>query len=190
MKQRFFTVKNGILISIKQAALSEKGVGVAGVNLSGKEREIVQGIRDLLARKVLDHPIFINRVVDLEENIDNQTYDAKMPPETALAEALIRLPLPIFWVSVHSFMATLMPFLSEDAKPFYYPALRLSEEESTKQAQYAHLRDVLGDFCFAQDAGLNAIRLPELMLQDSDSIFTLKVITGLPVLAQIDRDAV
>ncbi len=186
----FFVAKNGILVSMKQAALSEKGVGIAGVNLSGKERKIVQGVRDLLGRKVLDHPIFFSHVIDLEENIDNQTYDAKMPPEAALAEALIRLPLPIFWASVHAFMATLMPFLGEDAKAFYYPALRLSEEESTKQAQYSHLRDVLGGFCFARNAGSNVIRLPELTLQDSDSIVTLKVITGLPVLAQIDRDAV
>lgn len=186
----FFVAKNGILVSMKQAALSEKGVGIAGVNLSGKERKIVQGVRDLLGRKVLNNPILFNRVVDLEENIDNQTYDAKMPPEAALAEALIRLPLPIFWASVHAFMATLMPFLNEDAKAFYYPALRLSEEESTKQAQYSHLRDVLGDFCFARDASSNTIRLPELTLQDADSIATLKIITGLPVLAQIDRDAV
>ncbi len=186
----FFVVKNGVLVSMKQAALSEKGVGIAGVNLSGKERKIVQSVRDLLGRKVLSSPIFVNRVVDLEENIDDKTYAAKMPPESDLAEALIKLPLPIFWAGVHAFMATLMTFLGEDAKPFYYPALRLSEEESTKQAQYAHLRNILGDFCFARNTSSNAIRLPELTLQDADSITTLKAITGLPVLARIDRDAV
>ena len=37
-----FAYKKGVLLSAVQAAVSENGVGIAGINLSGKERALVQ----------------------------------------------------------------------------------------------------------------------------------------------------
>ena len=44
-----FAYKKGVLLSAVQAAVSENGVGIAGINLSGKERALVQTARQLAA---------------------------------------------------------------------------------------------------------------------------------------------
>lgn len=44
-----FAYKKGVLLSAVQAAVSENGVGIAGINLSGKERALVQTARQLTA---------------------------------------------------------------------------------------------------------------------------------------------
>lgn len=52
-----FAYKKGVLLSSVQAAVSENGVGIAGINLSGKERALVQTARQLTALDFLKNPI-------------------------------------------------------------------------------------------------------------------------------------
>lgn len=53
-----FAYKKGVLLSAVQAAVSENGVGIAGINLSGKERALVQTARQLTALDFLKNPFF------------------------------------------------------------------------------------------------------------------------------------
>lgn len=42
--------KKGILISLCQAALSERGISISGINISNMERKLLQNTRNLTAR--------------------------------------------------------------------------------------------------------------------------------------------
>ena len=83
-----------------------------------------------------------------------------------------------------------MPLLQEDAKPFFSPALRLSDNESAAELQYDALRNVLGGFAFGHSDGQCALRLLELTLQEKKDIATLEKVCGQPVLVRLDKEPV
>lgn len=87
-------------------------------------------------------------------------------------------------------LASLMPLLEDDAKPFFYPALRLSENETAAEMQRGLLRNVLGGFAFGRSDGQSAVRLLEISLQEKKDIQTLEKVNGLPVLANLDSEPV
>ena len=64
-----FLYKKGIFLSLSQAAVSENGIGIAGINMSGKERSMVQQFRQLTARKFLKDPIYIDRTSRWNEQL-------------------------------------------------------------------------------------------------------------------------
>ena len=55
-------------------------------------------------------------------------------PRAALRET----PIAIVWAMHAAVLASLMPLLEEDAKPFFYPALRLSDNESAAELHTTH----------------------------------------------------
>ena len=87
-------------------------------------------------------------------------------------------------------LASLMPLLEDDAKPFFYPALRLSENETVAESQRDLLRNVLGGFAFGRSDGQSAVRLLEISLQEKKDIQTLEKVNGLPVVVHLDSEPV
>lgn len=67
-----FAYKKGVLLSAVQAAVSENGVGIAGINLSGKERALVQTARQLTALDFLKNPIFCRPYVHMARSAQMQ----------------------------------------------------------------------------------------------------------------------
>ena len=67
-----FAYKKGVLLSAVQAAVSENGVGISGINLSGKERALVQTARQLTALDFLKNPIFCRPYVHMARSAQMQ----------------------------------------------------------------------------------------------------------------------
>lgn len=107
-------------------------------------------------------------------------------PRAALRET----PIAIVWAMHAAVLASLMPLLEEDAKPFFYPALRLSDNEAAAELQYDMLRNVLGSFAFGRNHDQNTLRLLELTLQEKKDIQTLEKVNGLPVVVHLDSEPV
>lgn len=185
-----FCHKKGIFISAVQAAVSEKGVGIAGINLSGKEHGLVQCVRQLTARDFLKHPIYLDRMSDWRGQLEDNTYWMTAPSAEQVAAAIQTTPMAVVCAIFTAEMAALMPLLQEDAKPFFYLALRLSENESVAQMQYEMLRNILGGFCFGRSDRQCALRLLEISLQEKKDIVTLEKVVGQPVLVRIDKEPV
>lgn len=185
-----FLYKKGIFLSLSQAAASENGIGIAGINMSGKERGMVQRSRQLTARKFLKKPIYIDRTSRWNEQLACNTRACIVPPTEQIAAAIRETPTAVIWAILMSLLATVMPLLQEDAKPFFYPALRLSDNESAAELQYDALRNVLGGFAFGHSDGQCALRLLELTLQEKKDIATLEKVCGQPVLVRLDKEPV
>ena len=185
-----FAYKKGVLLSAVQAAVSENGVGIAGINLSGKERALVQAARQLTALDFLKNPIYIDRMSQWQNQLRCNTRFLVPPSVEQVAAALRETPIAIVWAMHAAVLASLMPLLEEDAKPFFYPALRLSEDEAVAEMQHDLLRDVLGSFTFGRSDGQSAIRLLEITLQEKKDLRTLEQVNGLPVLVNLDSEPV
>ena len=104
--------------------------------------------------------------------------------------ALRETPIAVVWAMHTAVLASLMPLLEDDAKPFFYPALRLSENETAAQMQRDLLRNVLSGFTFGRSDGQSAVRLLEISLQEKKDIQTLEQVNGLPVLVNLDSEPV
>ena len=185
-----FVYKKGILLSAVQAAVSENGVGIAGINLSGKERALVQTARQLTALDFLKNPIFVDRMSTWRDQLRCNTRFLVPPSVEQVAAALRETPTAIVWAMHAAVLASLMPLLEDDAKPFFYPALRLSENETVAEMQRDLLRNVLGGFAFGRSDGQSAVRLLEISLQEKKDIQTLEKVNGLPVLVNLDSEPV
>lgn len=183
-----FAYKKGIFLSAVQAAVSENGVGIAGINLSGKERALVQTARQLTALDFLKNPIYIDRMSQWRTQLSSNTQFLMPPSVEQVVAALRETPTAIVWAMHTAVLASLMPLLEEDAKPFFYPALRLSENETAAEMQRNLLRNVLGGFAFGRSDGQSAVRLLEISLQEKKDIQTLEKVNGLPVLANLDSE--
>lgn len=185
-----FAYKKGVLLSAVQAAVSENGVGIAGINLSGKERALVQTARQLTALDFLKTPIYIDRMSTWRDQLRCNTRFLVPPSVDQVAAALRETPTAIVWAMHTAVLASLMPLLEDDAKPFFYPALRLSENETAAQMQRDLLRNVLSGFTFGRSDGQSAVRLLEISLQEKKDIQTLEKVNGLPVLVNLDSEPV
>ncbi len=185
-----FLYAKGILLSLKQSALSESGVGYSGINLSKKERKLVQMVRDMVGRSVLKHPVFINKSVNVVKNIDANIQNRYRLDEGIISEAIDAISTPVLFGILNCVLASLMPLLEESAKPFFFPAIRLSEDENVSLLQYTELRNVLGGFTYGRDPSISSVRIPEIAIQDEASYTTLKKVVGLPVIARVDKDAI
>ena len=185
-----FAYKKGILLSAVQAAVSENGVGIAGINLSGKERAPVQTARQLTALDFLKNPICLDRMSEWRDQLRTNTRFLMPPSVEQVVAALRETPSAIVWAMHTAVLASLMPLLEEDAKPFFYPALRLSENETAAEMQRNLLRNVLGGFTFGRSDGQSAVRLLEISLQEKKDIQTLEKVNGLPVLVNLDSEPV
>lgn len=185
-----FAYKKGVLLSAVQAAVSENGVGIAGINLSGKERALVQTARQLTALDFLKNPIYIDRMSQWRTQLSSNTQFLMPPSVEQVVAALRETPTAIVWAIHTAVLASLMPLLEEDAKPFFYPALRLSENETAAEMQRNLLRNVLGGFTFGRSDGQSAVRLLEITLQEKKDIQTLEKVNGLPVLVNLDSEPV
>lgn len=185
-----FAYKKGILLSAVQAAVSENGVGIAGINLSGKERALVQTARQLTALDFLKNPIYVDRMSTWRDQLRCNTRFLVPPSVEQVAAALRETPIAVVWVMLTAVLTSLMPLLEDDAKPFFYPALRLSENEAAAEMQRNLLRDVLGGFTFGRSDGQSAVRLLEITLQEKKDIQTLEKVNGLPVLVNLDSEPV
>lgn len=114
-----------------------------------------------------------------------------VPPSVEQVTAALReTPIAIVWAMHAAVLASLMPLLEEDAKPFFYPALRLSDNESAAELQYDMLRNVLGSFAFGRNHDQNTLRLLELTLQEKKDITTLEKVCDQPVLVRLDKEPV
>lgn len=185
-----FLYKKGIFLSLSQAAVSENGIGISGINMSGKERSMVQRFRQLTARKFLKDPIYIDRTSRWNEQLTCNTRACIVPPTEQITAALRETPIAVVWAMHAAVLASLMPLLEDDAKPFFYPALRLSENETAAELQRGLLRNVLGGFAFGRSDGQSAVRLLEISLQEKKDIQTLEKVNGLPVLVNLDSEPV
>lgn len=185
-----FAYKKGVLLSAVQAAVSENGVGIAGINLSGKERALVQTARQLAALDFLKNPIYVDRMSQWRDQLSSNTRFLVPPSMEQVTAALRETPIAVVWAMHTAVLASLMPLLEDDAKPFFYPALRLSENETAAEMQRNLLRDVLGGFTFGRSDGQSAVRLLEIRLQEKKDIQTLEKVNGLPVLANLDSEPV
>lgn len=175
-----------LLFSIQQVQAST----FAGINLSDKEFQLVQKFLHLTGQHIWQYSIVIDRRSQARINLTQATTWLSAPPADQLAHAIDALPLPHLFGALHAVLATLTPMLEEDAKPCYFPALRLSEDNGVRETQLEELRRTLGGLAFARDRSGCGPLLPELVLQDTDSIRTLELVKGMPVLAQVDRDSV
>lgn len=185
-----FAYKKGVLLSAAQAAVSENGVGIAGINLSGKERALVQTARQLTALDFLKNPIFVDRMSTWRDQLRCNTRFLVPPSVEQVAAALRETPIAVVWAMHTAVLASLMPLLEDDAKPFFYPTLRLSENETAAEMQRDLLRNVLGGFTFGRSDGQSAVRLLEISLQEKKDIQTLEKVNGLPVLVNLDSEPV
>lgn len=183
-----FYYKNGILISLCQAALSERGISICGINISNVERKLLQYTRNLTARALLERPIYFDRTINFSQNIRENTCFAISPNPDAVSSAVSALPFPIFLGILTSCLASIMPYLDESAKPFFFPSLVLAENVKVAQMQYDSLRRCLGGFSFARDETVDSTLLAEVTLQDLSGIETLQRVAGLPVLVKITKD--
>ena len=75
-------------------------------------------------------------------------------------------------------------------KPFFYPALRLSENETAAEMQRGCSRNVLGGFAFSRSDGQSAVRLLEISLQEKKGHPDLGEVNGLPVVVHLDSEPV
>lgn len=175
-----------LLLSVQQVQADT----FAGINLSDKECQLVQKFLHLTGQRIWRHSIVIDRRSQARINLTQATTWLSTPPADQLAHAIDALPLPHLFGTLHAVLATLMPMLEEDAKPCFFPALRLSEDDGVRETQLEELRRTLGGLAFARDRSGCGPLLPELVLQDTDSIRTLEQVKGLPVLAVVDRDPV
>lgn len=114
-----FAYKKGVLLSAVQAAVSENGVGIAGINLSGKERALVQTARQLTALDFLKNPIYIDRMSQWRTQLSSNTQFLMPPSVEQVVAALRETPTAIVWAIHTAVLASLMPLLEEDAKPFF-----------------------------------------------------------------------
>ena len=185
-----FAYKKGVLLSAVQAAVSENGVGIAGINLSGKERALVQTARQLTALDFLKNPIYVDRMSQWRDQLSSNTRFLVPPSMEQVTAALRETPIAVVWAMHTAVLASLMPLLEDDAKPFFYPALRLSENETAAQMQRDLLRNVLSGFTFGRSDGQSAVRLLEISLQEKKDIQTLEKVNGLPVLVNLDSEPV
>lgn len=179
-----------VLVSLVRVAYTDEGKAVAGADVTKKESKLIEQVRAIAGRKMKPQTIMLDAAVDSELNVYRNTKICAVPTETELAEAVEGLPAPILWGVLHAVIAGLMPVLPEVAKPFYFPALRLSENDAMRALEYESLRSSLAGFSFGRAPGTNCLQLAELTLQDADSLKTLQRVRGLPVLARVDRDAV
>lgn len=176
-----------LLLSVQQVQVS----AFAGVNLSDKECQLVQEFLNLTGQRIWRRGVTIDRRSNARINLMQATAWLSAPPADRLASAISALPLPLLFGALHAVLATLMPMLEEDCKPYYLPALRLNEDNDTvREMQLEALRLSLGGLAFARDRSGGGPLLPELALQDRDGISTLEQVQGLPVLALVNRDPV
>lgn len=181
-----FIWRDHLLLSLQQVQAGT----LAGINLSNKERKLLQRFLNLTGQRIWRHSITIDRRSNARINLMQATAWLSAPPADRLASAINALPLSHLFGALHAVLATLMPLLDEDCKPCYLPQLRLSEDETVREMQLEALRLSLGGLAFARDRSGCGPLLPELALQDRDAIRTLEQVHGLPVLAQVDRDPV
>lgn len=180
-----------LLLSLRQVQTGKNISVLAGINLAGKECQLVQKFLHLTGQRIWRQSIAIDRRSHTRGNMRLATGFLSAPPAGLLAETLDRLPLPHLFGAVHAVLATLMPLLDEETKPYYLPALRLVKDNDTVRGmQQEELRRTLGGLAFARDRSGGGPLLPELVLQDAASIRTLGQVKGLPVLAVVDRDPV
>lgn len=165
-------------------------MGIAGINLSGKERALVQTACQLTALDFLKNPIYVDRMSVWRTQLSSNTRFLEPPSVEQVAAALRETPTAIVWAMHTAVLASLMPLLEDDAKPFFYPALRLSENETAAEMQRGLLRNVLGGFAFGRSDGQSAVRLLEISLQEKKDIQTLEKVNGLPVLVHLDSEPV
>lgn len=122
--------------------------------------------------------------------LSSNTRFLEPPSVEQVAAALRETPTAIVWAMHTAVLASLMPLLEDDAKPFFYPALRLSENETAAEMQRGLLRNVLGGFTFGRSDGQSAVRLLEITLQEKKDIRTLEKVNGLPVLVNLGSEPV
>ena len=122
--------------------------------------------------------------------LSSNTRFLEPPSVEQVTTALRETPIAVVWAMHTAVLASLMPLLEDDAKPFFYPALRLSENETAAEMQRGLLRNVLGGFAFGRSDGQSAVRLLEISLQEKKDIQTLEKVNGLPVLANLDSEPV
>ena len=175
-----------LLLSVQQVQADT----FAGINLSDKECQLVQKFLHLTGQRIWRRGVTIDRRSQARMNLTQATAWLSAPPADQLAHAIDALPLPHLFGALHAVLATLMSMLEEDAKPCYFPALRLSEDNGVRETQLEELRRTLGGLAFARDRSGCGPLLPELALQDRDGISTLEQVQGLPVLALVNRDPV
>ena len=185
-----FLYEEGAVMSLRRVQYATDSKEFTGVDLSKEEGKLVKQIKGICGGKALTHPMVLDMVFGGKDNIARHTHDIRRPSEERLADAVRNLPAPIVWAAIHALIATLMPWLTEVARPFYFPAIRLSDNKEVAAMQIDILKNVLAGFSYGRATGQNLLRLPELELQDQDSIDTLHCIEGLPVLVRVDRDAV
>lgn len=182
-----FIWRDHLLLSVQQVQVS----AFAGVNLSDKECQLVQEFLNLTGQRIWRRGVTIDRRSNARINLMQATAWLSAPPADRLASAISALPLPLLFGALHAVLATLMPMLEEDCKPYYLPALRLNEDNDTVRGmQLEALRLSLGGLAFARDRSGGGPLLPELALQDRDGISTLEQVQGMPVLALVNRDPV
>lgn len=114
-----FAYKKGVLLSAVQAAVSENGVGIAGINLSGKERALVQTARQLTALDFLKNPIYVDRMSQWRDQLSSNTRFLVPPSMEQVTAALRETPIAVVWAMHTAVLASLMPLLEDDAKPFF-----------------------------------------------------------------------
>ena len=180
-----------LLLSLQQVQTGKNSDALAGINLSGKELRLAGKFMTLTGQRICRQSIVVDRRSHARSNMRLATSFLSAPSADLLADAIVHLPMPHLFGAVHAVLATLMPLLDEDTKPYYLPALRLDEDNDTVcEMQLEELRRALGGLAFARDRSGGGPLLPELALQDAASIRTLGQVKGLPVLAVVDRDPV
>lgn len=106
-----------------------------------------------------------------------------------LEKAVSNISAPVLFADIHCWIASLMPYIKESAKPFYYPALRLSENSAAAELQLETLRNTLSDYTFKQNDTECSLPIPELTIQNSKGIETLDSVSGVPVIVRLEYNA-
>lgn len=179
--------KKGILLSLKLINLSEDLGDIAGVNQSKLETALIATVRGMMNRSVQGRVFVLDRRIDVVKNIKSNTWESGSVSEAELAEAIDRIPDVILFAIIHAVLAVAMPLLKPNRKPFYLPAIRLSQDLEIAQEQLQILRSVLGGFDFACAPGNRYPCTLELTLQDINSIDTLAKVEGSPILVRVTK---
>ncbi len=179
--------KKGVLLSLKLINLSEDLGNIAGVNQSRLDTALIAIVRSMMNRNVQGRAFVLDRRIDVVKNIKSNTWESGSVSEAELADAISRIPDAILFAIIHAVLATAMPLLKPNRKPFYLPAIRLSSDSETAQEQLQILRSVLGGFDFACASDNRYPCTLELVLQDINSISTLAKVEGSPILVRVTK---
>lgn len=182
--------KDYLQLSLQQVQTGQNSGAIAGINLSEEELKLAHKSLDLTGQRVWQYSITIDRRSPARINLMQATAWLSAPPADRLATAINALPLPHLFGALHAVLATLMPMLEEDAKPCFFPALRLNEDDAVREMQLEELRRTLGGLAFARDRSGCGPLLPELALQERADIKTLEAVRGIPVLTYVDCNSV